>query len=515
MTAPFTLHAALTRAAEHWGDRRAVSDSNVVWSYATLVEAAGRVAAALQDLGVHPGDRVAVLADKAPATIAALYGIMGIGAVCVPIDPLAPPLRVGSIFADAECSVVCAGGPRSGRILAAAHRPDARVLALTDDIQRASVTRAELDRCSSAPLNHGCEEDLAYLFYTSGSTGTPKGVMLTHRNMLAFVEWAVDRFGINSADRLSSHAPFHFDLSVLDLYGASLAGAAVHILSAGEAALGASMAGVIRDQQLTVWYSVPSALVSLCETTCTDNLGSLRVLLFAGEVFPTKYLPRLRALAPRALLANLYGPTETGVCTYYLVPDLLPTDAPIPIGRACENQEVFVLGDDRRLVRDGEAGELYVRGPTVMKGYWRNPHMTESSLMQNPLHERFPDDTYRTGDLVRRLPGGGLEFLGRRDHQVKSRGYRIELGEIEAALVSHDTVREAAVVPIPDERIGHALIAYVAGHGVPEESALKRHCAQRISRYMIPGRITTLDALPHTSTGKIDRQALRERLEHN
>jgi len=164
-----------------------------------------------------------------------------------------------------------------------------------------------------------------------------------------------------------------------------------------------------------------------------------------------------------------------------------------------------------RPVAEGEVGELWVRGPTVMKGYWGDPEQTSRRLGQNPLHDLFPDPAYRTGDLVRLLPDGEYEFLGRRDHQVKSRGYRIELGEIETALVSHAAVQEAAVVAVADERIGSRLVGYVASDDALEELDLKRHCAEALPRYMIPGSIVVEASLPHTSTGKIDRQTLQSR----
>ncbi|HVE94387.1 MAG TPA: AMP-binding protein, partial [Acidimicrobiales bacterium] len=292
---------------------------------------------------------------------------------------------------------------------------------------------------------------------------------------------------------------------------AARAGASVHLLSAEAAMFGAEMAKVIANRALTVWYSVPSALVLLTQVADAAAVSSLRIVFFAGEVYPIKHLQRLRALFPEATLANLYGPTETNVCTYHVVPEVLEADAPLPIGRACENQEVFALDDRLRLVDLGGEGELFVRGPTVMKGYWGNAGKTAEVLMQNPLHDRFDDPTYRTGDLVRRLPGDVFEFIGRRDHQIKSRGYRIELGEIEHALLRHDAVTDAAVVAVPHEELGHALYAFVATQAVGvDEMSLKRHLSTHVPRYMIPKSIAITDALPRTSTGKVDRKGLEE-----
>jgi amino acid adenylation domain-containing protein len=510
--AAFTLHGLLTRAAAAFPDHLAVSGPGGELTYAELDRLSGRIARGLRALGVRPGDRVAVSASKSPTVVATLYAIMRTGAAYVPIDPLSPPRRAARVLADADCRVLCGDAKRLERMgEAVSGRP---TVDLTGAATTAALGLGDLERLDPDPVASGCESDLAYVLYTSGSTGAPKGVMLTHRNALAFVEWTVGRFAVGAEDRLVSHAPFHFDLSVFDLYGAAMAGASLHLLGAGEESLGASMSAAVRDRQLTVWYSVPSALVLLSEAAKAEDVASLRVVLFAGEVFPMKHLRALRHLVPDAILANLYGPTETNVCTYHAVAGGLPEgDSPLPIGAACENQEVFALDDQLEPVAEGEVGELWVRGPTVMKGYWGDPELTSQRLGQNPLHDLYPDPAYRTGDLVRRLPGEQYQFLGRRDHQVKSRGYRIELGEIDAALIGHPAVREVAVIAVPDERIGSRLVAFVASEEAIDGLDLKRHCAQALPRYMIPASIVVESSLPHTSTGKIDRQGLIRRAE--
>ena len=507
--ASFTLHGLARASAEERPDAAAVADAEGTLTYAELDVTSGRIATALRELGVQPGDRVALAAEKSRASVAALYGIMRAGAAYVPIDPLAPAKRSAGIINDARCSAVCVDGGAAGLLAGGFEGGAPPMVGLARDVPGAAIDASEIERLAPDETTRGNESDLAYLLYTSGSTGVPKGVMLTHRNALSFVEWTVDRFGVGSDDRLSSHAPFHFDLSVFDLYGAALAGACVDLLSSSERSFGADMARAISSRGISVMYAVPSALVLLCDAADAAELEGLRVVLFAGEVFPMKHLRRLRALVPHAVLGNLYGPTETNVCTYHVVPEALPDDdKPLPIGKACENQEVFALDESLQPVDHGGVGELWVRGPTVMKGYWGDDERSARVLQQNPLHDRFPDPTYRTGDLVRRMPGEIFEFLGRRDHQIKVRGYRIELGEIEAALTSHPAVREAAVVAIPDERAGALLVAFVTATEALDDLALKKHCRERVPRYMIPTTLIFRDELPHTSTGKVDRQAL-------
>jgi amino acid adenylation domain-containing protein len=508
----FALDALVRRAAEREPDHLAIAAPDATLTYAELEQGAARTASALRDLGVRPGDRVAICAAKSSRSVVAIYGTLRAGAAYVPVDPLVPDARALRLLENADCRVLCADAARLERLGEAACERGLRTLNLSAEPVAGALGFDELESFDADVAPCACESDLAYILYTSGSTGVPKGVMLTHRNALSFVEWAVDRFGVRASDRLVSHAPFHFDLSVFDLYASAMSLASLHILAPGEESMGADMAGAIRSRALTVWYSVPSALVLLSEAAAQEDLTSLSTVLFAGEVFPIKHVRRLRELVPDAVLANLYGPTETNVCTYFAVDGELPLDNdPLPIGRACENQAVFALDDDLQLVPEGEIGELWVRGPTVMKGYWGDPEETRKRLRQNPLHDRYPDPAYRTGDLVRRLPGESHEFIGRRDHQVKSRGYRIELGDIEAVLGGHPRVREAVVVAVPDERIGARLIGFVSGEGELDGLALRRHCADELPRYMVPASIVVMVSLPHTSTGKIDRQKLSRR----
>jgi acyl-coenzyme A synthetase/AMP-(fatty) acid ligase len=244
-------------------------------------------------------------------------------------------------------------------------------------------------------------------------------------------------------------------------------------------------------------------------------------VIFAGEVFPPKYLARLMEELPHPRYLNWYGPTETNVCTAFEVPAGGADTRPAPIGKACANTEVFaVTSDGRRVSRPGEEGELYVRGPSLMRGYWGQPAKTLEVLVRNPFKEEGDELVYRTGDLVTLEPDGNYAYLGRRDSMVKIRGYRVELGEVEAALYRHPAIREAAVLPVPDELLGSRLRAVVAavkgdwrgqgrwaGGGLTRENVLD-HCRQWLPGYMVPDVVDFREALPRTSTGKVDRAGL-------
>jgi acyl-coenzyme A synthetase/AMP-(fatty) acid ligase len=312
---------------------------------------------------------------------------------------------------------------------------------------------------------------------------------------------------------LSNHAPLHFDLSTFDLFAGALAGATTVVIPEALTKFPASLAKFIEQEKISVWYSVPFALIQMLLRGGLEgrDFSALRWLLFAGEVFPTKHLRELMAQLPDIRFSNLYGPTETNVCTYYHVTELPEGDDTIPIGRVCANAEGLVVDGDNQPVANGQVGELLIRGPIVMRGYWGQPEKTERGFFRRKVLAYGEDIYYRTGDLVQLQPDGNYKYLGRKDRQIKTRGYRVELDEIEVALLSHELVQEAAVYPIPDGEGSNLIEAAV----IPQEGVeltvaqLEAHVAAKLPPYAIPAHIIITADFPRTSTGKINRRELQ------
>ena len=516
------LHERLTAAAAAAPDAPAVVDRSRTVAYGDLERRANRLAHLLVDHGVSAGDRVGLYLDKSLESLVAIYAVLKAGAAYVPFDPQAPGTRLGYIAGNAGIRCLLTGIEKAPTWtgLASEGAPLEQIVVLNAAVVDGDAIPAGARVLASGAADGYPDEPpparsggdaLAYILYTSGSTGEPKGVMVSHRNALAFVDWAVAQFGVAAADRLSSHAPLHFDLSVFDLFAASSAGARVVLVPGELSVFPTELARFIADTEISVWYSVPSILSMLVQHGDLEEgrFPGLRTILFAGEVFPTKHLFRLMELLPLVRFYNLFGPTETNVCTWYEVPPPAGEhpDA-IPIGRPIANVDVFAVRDDGQLAASGEVGELYVRGPTVMRGYWGDADKTARALVQDRLGGSPDSPLYRTGDLVTQDGSGHFQFLGRRDAQIKSRGYRIELGEIESALYAHPAVDECAVVAVADPLVTNRIKAYVTAREPVEPADLLGFCRSRIPAYMVPESVELRPALPKTSTGKIDRRAL-------
>jgi len=487
-------------------------------TYGELNALADHLRDRLYSLGVCRGDRVGIYLHKSIDSLAAIFGILKTGAAYVPVDPGAPASRNGYILSDCQVKVVVIeSGFVSDLATEWGAREDISRLLILNRTGGGRYLKEMLDQAQvSTPLSAGESvnpslDDLAYILYTSGSTGKPKGVMLSHRAAISFVDWCSETFGPDPNDRFSSHAPFHFDLSILDIYLPIKHGASLVLISEEIGKDPVRLASTISASQITVWYSAPSILGFLAQYGRLEryDYSNLRIVLFAGEVFPIKYLRSLKKLIPNPRYFNLYGPTETNVCTFYEIPEIIPEDRvnPFPIGKACSNYGIRVLDELGRDVPPGKEGELCASGEGMMIGYWNLPERTANAFLVDASGNKW----YRTGDIVFEGPDGNYIYVARRDRMVKKRGYRIELGEIEAGLYRHPAIKEAAVVALHNDD-GVKIKAFVSHQKDSRLSIieLKQFCAQNLPAYMVPDLFSFLDFLPKTSTDKIDYQKLKE-----
>jgi len=525
----YLLQHLLTKTAERVPEREAARFEGSSLTYRELDRRTNQLARALITSGTRRGDRVAIYLHKSLDGLVAIFGILKAGAVYVPLDPNAPPARLTYILSDCGVATVITSTNMLVGVsdMAAAGAPLANVVLLDGAGERAKghlVGLRVIDRASvfsespeSPPPTGTIEQDLAYILYTSGSTGQPKGVMISHKSIFAFLDWCASEFRLTEHDKVTSHAPLHFDLSTFDIFATIRAGATVVVIPEKLSIFPVQLVRLLQDERITVTYLVPTILSMMVSygNLAGHDLGSLRLVLFAGEVFPIKYLRKLVEAVPGPDYYNLYGPTETNVCTYYQVQrsDLEPERTePVPIGVACENMEVLVVDPGGNLVTAPDVeGELWVRGNCVAEGYWGDSEKTESVFVANPFQQHFRETAYRTGDIVKFAPDRrNLLYIGRRDHMVKSRGYRIELGEVESAIYSHSHVKEVAVVAIPDEMIGNRIKAFVVLTSVNSigPSDIEKHCRTRLAQYMVPEEFAIVESLPKTSTGKVDRPSL-------
>ncbi len=515
----------ITRQAERQADAGAVVLGETRLTYGQLDALSNRLARGLRERGCQHGDRVCLLSPKSPVVMAAIAGIYRAGGIYVPLDPSGPAKRLAKIIDACEPRWILAAGPVHS--LLDEFFADERVRAsvqvgwLGPDAGRGDRFQAEFSLADlealpqTAPAFPGTPPEAAHILFTSGSTGSPKGVVITHANVIHFVEWAVRHFQMRPGDRISGHSPLHFDLSIFDIFGAFAAGGELHLIPPDINVLPNKLAEFIRESELTQWFSVPSVLnyMAKFDVVRFGDFPTLQRLLWCGEVFPTPALIYWMQRLPRVQFTNLYGPTETTVASSSYTLPACPDDegAQIPVGRPCDGEELLVLDEHQCAVPRGQAGELYIGGVGVSPGYWRDPERTQAAFLPHPADPSAR--VYRTGDLARVGEDGLVYFLGRTDSQIKHRGYRIELGEIETALHALGSLREVAVVAVPAEGFEGTGIccAYVPAPGrYLTPTAIRQALSRYLPPYMLPARWLALGELPKNANGKIDRRRVTD-----
>lgn len=491
-------------------------------TYGQLDSLSNQLARLLKDRGCRRGDRVCFAIPKSPAAIIAIVGILKVDCIHVPIDIASPAARVAKVVKSSDPRFIL-GADASAELLrdllVQESLPALRIGWMENSAPQstsiaAEFTCADLQSYSAEPLDsQNSSADPAHILFTSGSTGEPKGVVITHANVIHFVQWATRYFGMNESDKISGHPPLHFDLATFDIFGAFAVGAELHLVPPQLSLLPNKLADFIRDSELTQWFSVPSVLNYMAKFDVVGQNGfpALRRLLWCGEVLPTPALMYWMKRLPSVTFTNLYGPTEATIASSYYTVPACPQDPTqqIPIGTACDGEELLVLDSELHPVPAGAVGDLYIGGVGLSPGYWRDSATTNSVFVRYGENDRI----YRTGDLARVGDDGLVYFVGRSDTQIKSRGYRIELGEIEVAVNALPELKQCAVVAVPTDGFETNMIccAYVPqDHQQVIPSNLRVKLGSVLPPYMLPSQWLAFPHLPMNGNGKIDRRKLQQ-----
>ncbi|HKI01152.1 MAG TPA: non-ribosomal peptide synthetase, partial [Thermoanaerobaculia bacterium] len=467
-----------------------------------LATTAAALASELRAAGAERNRLVAIVMEKGWEQAAAALAVLEAGAAYLPIDPGLPAERLTYLLAN--------GGVR----IALTQPALAASLAWPAGVQRIEVAAVVNGPAGRPAAIERSDEDLAYVIFTSGSTGLPKGVMIDHRGALNTVVDVNSRFGVGASDRVFAISALNFDLSVYDLFGPLAAGGAIAVPEAEALREPARWSELADAAGVTIWNSVPALVemwVDHLESRGERLPASLRLIMMSGDWIPVSLPDRIRRLGASVEVISMGGATEASIWSIlYPIGEVDPSWPSIPYGRPMVNQTFHVLDDALAPRPAWVAGDLYIGGIGVAKGYWGDEERTRAAFV---VHPETGERLYRTGDIGRYLPSGDIEFLGREDAQVKIQGFRIELGEIEAALATHPAVRTAVAAAIGPRRGPRRLVAYVVPAvqegdlGLPV-AALREHLAAKLPSYMVPTTIVALDALPLTANGKVDRAAL-------
>jgi amino acid adenylation domain-containing protein len=486
-------------AEKHW-NQVAVEGENLAVTYGKIQTEADQLAQRLHGMGVGPESVVGIMMEHSPELVTAILGVLRSGAAYLPIDPSLPQQRIAYMLEDSHARLILTKESVASLLPAV----QSEIMVLKPDWQSAANQRGTDFSSKVLP------ENLAYLIYTSGSTGMPKASMITHRGLSNYIEWAIEAYAIAEGTGAALHSSIGFDLTVTSLFGPLMTGKKVVLASMD------SLSPCLRSHADFSLLKVTPAHARLLgmQLPAAEAAGKARYLILGGEALRPGDVAFWREKAPETVLVNEYGPTETVVgCCVYQVAGPLPEGEAVPIGSPIANTQLYLLDSQLRPVPIGVAGEIYVAGDGLARGYLGRPDLTAERFMPHPFSVEPGARIYRTGDLGRYFPDGTIDCLGRTDHQVKVRGYRVELGEVESVLAKLPAVGQACVISRSTER-GTQLVAYLVPPSESDQktqasvSEVREHLSRFLPDYMVPAAYVWLKELPLTANGKVDRKAL-------
>lgn len=489
---------------KNFGNKLAVCDEEENITFSQYHDKAIGLAKEIVHTGLSGREPIVVFMDKCAKMLVSFMGIAYAGDFYSPIDIDMPKQRVDKILEVLQPKIVITSKRLKKEF--EIFNYDGQYIIYED------VCPVSEDTSVQKRKQQIVDTDLLYVLFTSGSTGIPKGVSITHRGVIDCMDWFVEMFHISSNDSFGNQAPFFFDASVPDIFLNLKTCSTLYLIPKDLFAQPVPLLEFLRQKKISTIIWVPSALMvvsKLKAVKSVDLTDTLKRVIFCGEVMPNKQLNIWRKYLPKVTYANLYGPTETTyACTYYLVDREFQDNETLPIGFPMKNTEIIVLDEDDCLIKEPrKIGELCVRGTGTFSGYYNNWEKTHEVFVQNPLNNAYEEKIYKTGDLVEYNECGELEYISRKDFQIKHLGHRIELGEIENAVSSLSGITRCCC--LYDE--GHARISLFIDNNTSKEEIYK-HLKSVIPEYMMPGRIVCMDDLPLNANGKIDRVKLKEYL---
>jgi amino acid adenylation domain-containing protein len=523
---PYLLHHLfLSTALSKPNNTAIICENGELISYRNLNLLANKFANVFNRIknDIRGNPYVGIISPVHIQSIAAILGVLKIGCAYVPLDEYSPTERLGHIINSTSLDVIVIDSNLYQKYCKLFSKTQIKKFIIIGDPISINVEdEKQIPPNSIIQEDDGepksieqVSDDLAYILHSSGSTGIPKGIMLTHRNAITFVSWMQKEFKLTQHDKIMSRAPFKFDLSVFDIFNTFNVGATLICFDWNKKRVEDEQhieyVKLMEREGATILYTTPSTYICLMNRgNLKETKLKLREIMYAGEPFPIPQLRRLMTLFPNTKIANIYGPTETNIITYYWINNLPNDDSSIPLGKAVDDTEIIIASEDNKRICDpNEIGEIWCRGGTVTMGYLGTPEKTKEQLIKSPFHG-YPAYFWRTGDYGYRDENDCLYYKGRKDHMVKVKGYRIEIGEVEAAIAQVPYIDEFVVVAVPDEKYTNRLSCYYSTRHdqfVSEEN-MRTFLLTKLPEYMIPYKFTNLHTLPKTSSGKVDRNLL-------